>query len=317
MTRHFAETFSSAPQDISGVSSPSFSLLHSGLVEGALPLIRLALEEDIGAGGDVTSESIFSPSARARAEFRIKQSGVVCGLDIARRVCEEVAASDGSVLQWRSLFADGASVESGAIAATVEGAAITLLKAERVALNFLQRLSGVATLTRRYAEAIAGGKTRIIDTRKTLPGWRALDKYAVLTGGGANHRFGLYDMALIKDNHRDAAGSLSEALRLCNARLAARPDVPIEVETRSLDDVRELLSCLDAGLRAERVMFDNFTPAEVGEGVRIVGGRMETEASGGVTLETAPLFAAQGVDFISVGALTHSAPALDISMKFA
>lgn len=285
--------------------------------ESVLPLILKALEEDI-ASGDVTSEAIFSPQTQARAEFLVKQSGVVCGLDIARWVCEEVAAtSDGSVpLIWSAFASDGDDVSSGTVVARVEGSAQTLLKAERTALNFMQRASGVATLTQVYVSALAGTDTRVADTRKTIPGWRMLDKYAVKTGGGMNHRIGLFDMALIKDNHRDAAGSLSAAIQRCNEALERSPNIPIEAETRNLEDVREVLACLDAGQRVERIMFDNFTPDGVRVAVGLVAGRTATEASGGITLENIRSFAEAGVDIISVGALTHSAPALDISMKF-
>ncbi len=284
--------------------------------DAVLPLILSALQEDI-ATGDITSEAIFNADTSARAEFLVKQNGVVCGLDCARWVCEEVAVSSGdTTLHWSTFAADGDAVKSGTIVAHVEGTALTLLKLERTALNFMQRLSGVATLTRTYTRALEGTQTRVADTRKTIPGWRLLDKYAVRMGGGMNHRIGLFDMALIKDNHRDAAGSLTAAIRRCNEALKDTPQTPIEAETRHLDDVREVLACLDEGLCVERIMFDNFTPEEVRDAVRLVGGRTATEASGGITLENIRSFAEAGVDIISVGALTHSAPALDISMKF-
>ncbi len=280
------------------------------------PLILTALNEDI-ASGDVTAEAIFSAETLAQAVFLVKQDGVVCGLDVARWVCEEVArASNDAALVWETLANDGDEVQSGTVIAKVQATALTLLKAERTALNFLQRLSGVATLTRTYVRALEGTRTRVADTRKTIPGWRMLDKYAVKSGGGMNHRIGLFDMALIKDNHRDAAGSLTAAIRRCNEALRHSPETLIEAETRTFDDVREVLACLDAGLRVERVMFDNFTPDEVRTAVGIVQGRTATEASGGITLENIRQYAEAGVDVISVGALTHSASALDISMKF-
>ena len=280
------------------------------------PLILTALNEDI-ASGDVTAEAIFSAETLAQAVFLVKQDGVVCGLDVARWVCEEVArASNDTSLVWESLANDGDEVQSGTVIAKVQATALTLLKAERTALNFLQRLSGVASLTRIYVRALEGTGTRVADTRKTIPGWRMLDKYAVKSGGGMNHRIGLFDMALIKDNLRDAAGSLTAAIRRCNEALRHSPDTPIEAETRTFEDVREVLACLDAGLRVERVMFDNFTPDEVRTAVGIVQGRTATEASGGITLENIRQYAEAGVDIISVGALTHSASALDISMKF-
>ncbi len=280
------------------------------------PLILTALNEDIDSG-DVTAEAIFSAETLAQAVFLVKQDGVVCGLEVARWVCEEVArASNDQALVWESLANDGDEVQSGTVIAKVQATALTLLKAERTALNFLQRLSGVATLTRTYVRALEGTRTRVADTRKTIPGWRMLDKYAVKSGGGMNHRIGLFDMVLIKDNHRDAAGSLTAAIRRCNEALRHSPETPIEAETRTFDDVREVLACLDAGLRVERVMFDNFTPDEVRTAVGIVQGRTTTEASGGITLENIRQYAEAGVDVISVGALTHSASALDISMKF-
>ncbi|MCS6809072.1 MAG: carboxylating nicotinate-nucleotide diphosphorylase [Bacteroidota bacterium] len=280
------------------------------------PLILRALEEDI-AIGDVTSEAIFPPDADAQAVFLVKRDGVICGLDVARWVCEEVAkqSSDDSFV-WESYMKEGSLVYSGSVVARVHGRARTLLKAERTALNFLQRLSGVASLTRRYVQAVEGTQARIADTRKTIPGWRVLDKYAVAIGGGLNHRMGLFDMVLIKDNHRDAAGSLSDALRLCHQAFLYQPAMRIEVETRTLDDVREVLTCLEHGLRIDRVMLDNFSPSEAREAVKIIAGKLETEASGNITLANVRAFAEAGVNIISVGALTHSAPALDISMKF-
>jgi nicotinate-nucleotide pyrophosphorylase (carboxylating) len=284
--------------------------------DSVLPLILSALQEDISFG-DITAEAIFSSDTQARAEFLVKHDGVVCGLDCAKWVCEEVAAQgNDTTFRWSALASDGDAVTNGTVVTRVEGTALTLLKAERTALNFMQRMSGVATLTRTYVRTLEGTHTRVADTRKTIPGWRLLDKYAVKMGGGMNHRIGLFDMALIKDNHRDAAGSLTAAIRRCNEALQNSPQTPIEAETRTFDDVREVLSCLDNGLRVERIMFDNFTPNDVRTAVALVAGRTATEASGGITLENIRLFAEAGVDIISVGALTHSAPALDISMKF-
>lgn len=179
------------------------------------PLILTALQEDI-ATGDVTSEAIFSPTDNASAVFLVKQNGVLCGLELARWVCEEVATRcNDTTLQWEASALDGDLIRAGTVVATVHARAITLLQAERTALNFLQRLSGVASLTRIYVQTLAGTATKVADTRKTIPGWRMLDKYAVATGGGMNHRIGLFDMALIKDNHRDAAGSLTAAITKC------------------------------------------------------------------------------------------------------
>ena len=292
-------------------------------IDSVLPLVRIALQEDI-ATGDVTTDAIFSPTTRTTARFLVKQNGIVCGMSIARMVVEEVAAlsnktsnkTSNDAVVWTALAKDGDEVKAGTVIATVEASTMTLLKAERTALNFIQRMCGVATLTRTYSRALTGTTARVTDTRKTIPGWRLLDKYAVRVGGGVNHRFGLFDMAMIKDNHRDAAGSLTNAIKRCNDALRDTPNIQIEAETRTLEDVREALQCLDAGLLVHRIMFDNFLPETVAEGVRLVAGRVLTEASGGITLANIRSYAEAGVDVISVGALTHSAPALDISMKF-
>jgi nicotinate-nucleotide pyrophosphorylase (carboxylating) len=298
-------------------------------------LVQIALAEDLG-DGDVTSEATIAPSARGTAAFLMKQHGMVCGLPVVKMVFDAVDArfqaeyeeSDESEYlscTWEPLVEEGSLVQAGTVIARVEGLTQVLLIAERTALNFLQRMSGVATQARIYADAVEGTNAKVIDTRKTIPGWRLLDKYAVVTGGGANHRIGLYDMAMIKDNHRDAAGSITNALMLCNERRNALPanrQFPIEVETRDLVDVHEVLQCWAAGQEVHRIMFDNFTPFDVRRGVVMVREatrerqtRIETEASGGITLHTIRKFAETGVDFISVGALTHSAPAIDISMK--
>ncbi len=264
-------------------------------------LIDLALAEDIGPG-DATSEAILPPDLCLRAHIIAKQAGVVAGLPVAEAVFRRVDPS----VQFTARVSDGARVEAGTVLAEVEGPARSLLAAERTALNFLQRLSGIATLTRRFVEAVAGTRAVILDTRKTHPGWRALEKYAVRMGGGQNHRMGLYDMILIKDNHIAAAGSITEAVRRARA---ARPDLPIEVEVKNLDELREALE-----LPVDRIMLDNFDLESIRIAVRIAAGRVPLEVSGGVTLERVAELAATGVDYISVGALTHSAPALDISM---
>jgi nicotinate-nucleotide pyrophosphorylase (carboxylating) len=288
-------------------------------IDSVLPLVRIALQEDISTG-DVTTDAIFLPTTRTTARFLVKQEGVVCGMSLARMVVEEVAAlndtTSNDAVVWTALAKDGDEVKVGTVIATVEASTMTLLKAERTALNFIQRMCGVATLTRTYSRALEGTTARVTDTRKTIPGWRLLDKYAVRTGGGVNHRFGLFDMAMIKDNHRDAAGSLTNAIKRCNEALSGTPNIQIEAETRTLEDVREALQCLDTGFLVHRIMFDNFSPETVAEGVRLVAGRALTEASGGITLANIRSYAEAGVDVISVGALTHSAPALDISMKF-
>lgn len=268
-------------------------------------LVEIALHEDIETG-DITSEATISNDAYGTAQFRVKQRGVVCGLPIARLVFRTLDAT----VSWNEFAAEGDEVEAGTVVAEIEGPVRVLLSGERTALNFMQRMSGVASLTRRYVHAVEGTRATVLDTRKTIPGWRLLDKYAVRTGGGANHRYGLFDMVMIKDNHIDAAGGITAAVERTREFLHGR-NIAIEVETRSLDEIREVLAC--KGVR--RIMFDNFSPELMHEAVRLVDRRLETEASGGITFETIRSYAETGVDYISIGALTHSAVALDISMK--
>jgi nicotinate-nucleotide pyrophosphorylase (carboxylating) len=263
-------------------------------------IVARALEEDVGAG-DVTTRATVPPATRARARITQKQPGVVFGLDAAEATFRALDAD----ARFTRLAPEGEWREGGAVL-EIEGSAAALLTAERTALNFLQRLSGVATLTARYVEAVAGTGARVLDTRKTTPGLRALEKAAVAAGGGTNHRAGLYDAILIKENHAAMAGGVAEAVR---AARAAAPDVPLEVECRDLAEVEEALA---AG--APRLLLDNMTPEVLREVVARVDGRAELEASGGVTLETIRAHAASGVHFVSVGAMTHSAPALDLSL---
>jgi nicotinate-nucleotide pyrophosphorylase (carboxylating) len=263
-------------------------------------VISRALAEDVGTG-DITTVATVDAAARARAVITQKAPGVVFGLDVAEGT---FAALDPQVRIER-LAAEGEWREEGPVV-RLEGQARALLTGERTALNFLQRLSGVATLAAVYARAVAGTGVQILDTRKTTPGLRALEKAAVAAGGARNHRAGLYDAILIKENHIAAAGGIGEAVR--RARAAA-PDLPLEVEARNLVEVEE---ALEAG--APWILLDNMSIAELREAVLYVAGRAELEASGGITLETLRAAAATGVDFISVGALTHSAPALDFSL---
>jgi nicotinate-nucleotide pyrophosphorylase (carboxylating) len=262
--------------------------------------VARALAEDVG-DGDVTTAATVPAGARAFARITQKAPGVVFGLDLAETAFRALDP-DANI---ERLAAEGTWRDNGPVM-TVEGAARALLTAERTALNFLQRLSGVATLTAQCVHAVHGTGARILDTRKTTPGLRALEKAAVAAGGGTNHRAGLYDAILIKENHAALAGGVGEAVR--RARLAA-PALPLEVECRTLAEVEEALA---AG--APRILLDNFTTAGLREAVRHVGGRAELEASGGITLETLRETAATGVQFVSVGALTHSAPALDLSL---
>jgi nicotinate-nucleotide pyrophosphorylase (carboxylating) len=267
------------------------------------PIVRASLAEDLGRAGDVTSAACIPAEARLAAAFAARRNGVVAGLACARLA---VAALD-SAARFEVLAADGASVTAGQSLARVEANARALLAAERTALNLLCRFSGIATLTAAYVAETAGTAARIIDTRKTTPGLRALEKYAVRCGGGANHRFGLDDAILIKDNHVAACGGVGEAVR--RARAAVGHMVKIEVEIDRLDQLDEALA-----EGPDIIMLDNFPLADLVEAVRRVSGRALLEASGGVNLETVRAIAETGVDLISVGALTHSAPILDIGL---
>ena len=268
-------------------------------------LVRRALEEDLGSG-DRTSELTVPADLRAKGKLPAKQKFVVAGLPVAELVFRQL----DTAVNWRGLVAEGALVAAGDVLAEVEGKARKLLSAERVALNFLQHLSGIATLTRKFAEQIKGTRAELRDTRKTLPGLRALEKYAVLLGGGRNHRMQLDDGILIKSNHIRLAGGLKAALGKCAKETA----LPVEVEVTSLD---ELCEAAEAG--AGLVLLDNMTPDEVRESVRWVEGRpgerVALEVSGGVNLGNIRQYADTGVDYIAVGALTHSAPAADIHFR--
>ena len=268
-------------------------------------LIQIALHEDINSG-DLTAESIFPiRGAWTSGLLMAKSDGINCGMDIAKLVFDTVS---GNTCVWESLLSDGDFVKNGTPIAKISGEARDILSGERTALNFMQRMSGVATLTHTYVSAISGTETRILDTRKTIPGWRALDKYAVRIGGGYNHRMGLYDMALIKDNHIAAAGGIYQAIALCRNYISE--NTPLEVEADTIQQVIVILECPGV----QRIMFDNFTPIQTRAAVELVNGRCETETSGGIHLETIKAYAETGVDYISVGALTHSAAALDISL---
>jgi nicotinate-nucleotide pyrophosphorylase (carboxylating) len=264
-------------------------------------LIERALAEDVGEG-DLTTAATVPEGARTRARIDQKAPGVVAGLDVARQVFERLDSS----LEFEPLVAEGEWREAGPVA-TIEGAAAPILTGERVALNFLGRLSGVATLTARYVSAVEGTGVHVLDTRKTTPALRALEKEAVRVGGGTNHRSGLHDAILVKENHSELAGGVGEATRLALA--AAPAGVQVEVECATRSEVEEALA---AG--AGRLLLDNMTPGEMRAIVELVAGRAELEASGGATLDSVRAIAETGVDFVSVGALTHSAPALDLSL---
>ena len=267
-------------------------------------IIDAALREDMPEG-DITSESIIPADARSEAIFLAKEDGILAGLAVARRVFGKIDAS----VEFVEKFQDGAVFRKSDILVGVEGPTIALLKGERTALNFVQRLSGIATATRRFVDAVAGTKAKILDTRKTTPGLRLLEKYAVKTGGGTNHRLSLSDMVLIKDNHLRYVGSVAEAVR--RARAAIRPGVRIEVEAADISQVRDALA---AG--ADMIMLDNMTLEMMSEAVTLAAGRVPLEASGNMSLDRVRAVAETGVDYISVGALTHSARAVDISLEF-
>jgi nicotinate-nucleotide pyrophosphorylase (carboxylating) len=266
--------------------------------------LKRALEEDVGLG-DVTTESLVPSKARQRAKIVAKQNGIVAGLDVA----EQVFYLLDDQIEFTAKTDEGARVESNTVLADVFGSARALLSGERTALNFLNRMSGIATLTRKFVEAVAHTKATILDTRKTAPGLRALDKLAVVRGGGQNHRIGLYDMVLIKDNHIDFAGSLEEAIRRVRE---SGTSLEIEIEARTLPDVHAALN-----LGIKRILLDNMSIEMIREAVALNSSSAKLEVSGNVTLENVREIAETGVDFISVGALTHSAKSFDASMRWA
>lgn len=279
------------------------------LPPGTDDLISRALAEDIGAG-DHTTLATIPEDAKGSARLLVKQAGILAGMELASAIAHHFDPR----LQMRPYLMDGAQVSPGDVAFHLIGPQRSILTVERVLLNFMQRLSGIATLTRRYVDAVEGTGCTILDTRKTTPGLRALEKWAVQLGGGHNHRHGLYDMIMIKDNHHDMLGGIPQAIAAVRAYLDRKQlDLQIEVEVRGLDELELVLRT--GGVH--RVMLDNFSPAVLKKAVGLISGRFETEASGGITLETVRAYAETGVDYISVGALTHSAPSLDLSLKAA
>ena len=276
--------------------------LPAPLVDAA---ISTALAEDLGLLGDITTNATVAADTKAEAEIAARKPGVVSGLQLAEAAFR---ALDPHVA-FEIVTADGGTISAGGVIARVKGNARAILTSERVALNFMGRMSGIATLTRRYSDAIKGTHAKIADTRKTTPGLRAFEKYAVRCGGGQNHRTGLFDAVLIKDNHIVAAGGLSKAIEA--ARSLAGHMIKIEVEVDTLEQLKEVL-----GHKIDAVLLDNMTPATLTKAVKLVAGRCLTEASGGVNLDTVRAIAETGVDLISVGALTHSAPVLDLGLDF-
>ncbi|SHL64552.1 carboxylating nicotinate-nucleotide diphosphorylase [Hymenobacter psychrotolerans] len=275
--------------------------------EALTTFIRTALREDVG-DGDHSSLASVPADARNRARLLVKDEGVLAGVELALMIFREVDAE----LQVAPLLADGARIKHGDVVLTVEGRAQSILTAERLVLNCMQRMSGIATHTAHLTSLLAGTKARLLDTRKTTPNFRLCEKWAVLIGGGVNHRYGLFDMIILKDNHVDYAGGIRQAIEATQAYLARTGrQLPIEIETRSLAEVQQ---ALDTG-GIDRIMLDNMPPAQLREAVQLIGGRFATEASGGITEQTIAAVGATGVDYISVGALTHSTKSLDLSLK--
>lgn len=270
-------------------------------------LIDLAIAEDIG-DGDHSSLSSIPASERGRMKLLVKQDGILAGVEVAEMVFRKLDPT----IKIEILLRDGAQIKVGDVAFYVEGQLTTLLQSERIILNIMQRMSGVATQTAVYVKELDGLKTKVLDTRKTTPGMRVLDKMAVKIGGGENHRIGLFDMIILKDNHIDFAGGITAALTGAKRYLKEKgKNIKIEVEVRSLKDIEEVFS---AG-GADRIMLDNFSPELTRQAVELIGGRIETESSGGITLKNLRQYGECGVDFISVGALTHQIKSLDLSLK--
>ncbi len=269
-------------------------------------LLTLAFAEDVG-DGDHTTLSTIPADAMGKQQLIVKEEGILAGVDVARMVFDKFDPS----LKMTVFINDGAHVKPGDVAFVVEGPVRSLLQTERTMLNIMQRMSGIATMTAKYQEKLSGLKTKVLDTRKTTPGMRMLEKEAVKIGGGMNHRIGLFDMILIKDNHVDFAGSITNAVNRARAYLKEKgKDLKIEVEVRNTPEIEEALS-----LDVDRIMLDNFTPERTREAVKLINGRCEVESSGGITLDTLREYGECGVDYISVGALTHSVKGLDMSFK--
>jgi nicotinate-nucleotide pyrophosphorylase (carboxylating) len=270
-------------------------------------LIQTAFSEDLGEG-DHSTLAVIPADARGRAVLKIKQDGILAGVEVA----EKIFRFHESGIVFQALKEDGELMKSGDIAFTVEASIHTILICERLVLNCMQRMSGIATLTREYTEKINGFSSKILDTRKTTPGFRLLEKEAVRIGGGMNHRFGLFDMMMLKDNHIDYCGGITKALENAFDYVQKyKPGLRIEIEARTLQDVREVL----ASGKADRILLDNFSPALLREALSIIQKKIETEASGGINLDNIRTYAATGVDFISIGALIHQARSLDLSLK--
>ncbi|MBO7585634.1 MAG: carboxylating nicotinate-nucleotide diphosphorylase [Bacteroidales bacterium] len=276
--------------------------------EQAKKLIQLSLQEDIG-DGDHSSLSSIPADVMGEMKLLVKEDGILCGVDVAREVIRQV----DETIRMECFMQDGDPIRKGDIVFVLRGPAVSMLTAERNVLNYMQRMSGIATCTREYVDLVKDTHVTLLDTRKTTPNMRIFEKYAVKVGGASNHRFGLYDMMMLKDNHIDFAGGIEKAIDAANEYQRCKGlNLKIEIETRSLDDVRRVLA--HGGVH--RIMFDNFSPELIVEGVKLVNHRFETEASGGIVKETLREYALTGVDFISVGAFTHHISSLDLSLKF-
>jgi nicotinate-nucleotide pyrophosphorylase (carboxylating) len=270
-------------------------------------LIELAFAEDIG-DGDHTTLCCIPDDAMGKSKLLIKEEGILAGIEMAKKVFN---AFDPT-MQVEVFINDGTHVKPGDVAMVVSGKVRSLLQTERLMLNIMQRMSGIATMTNKYVKLLEGTNTRVLDTRKTTPGLRMIEKQAVKIGGGTNHRIGLFDMILLKDNHVDFAGGISNAINRCHEYLRTKGlDLKIEIEVRNFDELQQVLNC--GGV--DRIMLDNFTVEDTKKAVDIIAGRYETESSGGITFDTIRSYAEQGVDFVSVGALTHSVKGLDMSFK--
>ena len=269
-------------------------------------VIDIAFKEDIG-DGDHTTLSCIPHELEGRARLLVKQDGILCGVELAKKIF----AKFDPTLKMTQYLHDGDAIKKGDVAFIVEGKTISILQTERLVLNFMQRLSGIATQTHEYVKLLEGTGTKILDTRKTTPGLRLLEKYAVKVGGGENHRIGLYDMILIKDNHIDYAGGVTAAITKTKEYLKAKgKNLKIEVEARTLDEIKEILN-----FDVDRILIDNFTPEETKTAVALINGKCKTESSGGITKESIRAYAEADVDYISVGALTHHISSLDLSLK--
>lgn len=270
-------------------------------------LLELAFAEDIG-DGDHTTLCCIPEDAMGKSKLLVKEEGILAGVDMARKVFNKFDPT----MTMQVFINDGAHVKPGDVAFVASGKVRSLLQTERIMLNIMQRMSGIATMTHRYVERLEGTHTHVLDTRKTTPGMRILEKQAVKIGGGMNHRIGLFDMILLKDNHIDFAGGIHNAISRCHEYLKQESlDLKIEIEVRNFDELNQVLEC--GGV--DRIMLDNFTVPDTKKAVELIGGRYETESSGGITIDTIRDYALQGVDFVSVGALTHSVKGLDMSFK--